>query len=56
MSLCPDCYKEGRLEIMIHIHDEVFKGRDWAVLECIGCGSSVRCEKEDLGKELLTNV
>lgn len=46
MPLCPDCYEDGRLELMLYIHDETFKGKLYAVLECINCGSSVRVRKE----------
>jgi hypothetical protein len=39
MPCCPDCLHDGRLELMLYIHDEVFKGRLYVVLECISCGS-----------------
>jgi len=45
MPLCPDCYAEGRLEVMINFHDETVKGKLYAILECISCGSSIRLPK-----------
>lgn len=45
MTLCPDCYADGRLELMINIGDEEFKGNPYVVLECVRCGSSVRVRK-----------
>jgi hypothetical protein len=47
MPLCPDCYVDGRLEIMLNIGDEKFKDKDYVVLECVQCGSSVRVRKEN---------
>ncbi|MCJ7760350.1 hypothetical protein MUP59_04320 [Candidatus Bathyarchaeota archaeon] len=46
MPLCPDCYKDGRLELMLYTTDETFKGKLYAVLECLSCGSSIRVRKE----------
>jgi len=50
MPLCPDCYRDGRLELMLYIHDEVFKGKEYVVLECVSCGSSIRVRKETAGQ------
>ena len=42
MPLCPDCYTDGRLELMLNIGNETVKGKPYVVLECICCGSSVK--------------
>jgi RNase P subunit RPR2 len=46
MPLCPDCYRDGKLELMIYTNDETFKHKKYVVLECLSCGSSVRVRKE----------
>jgi hypothetical protein len=46
MPLCPDCYAEGLLNIMINVGEERYKGEQWIILECvIGCGGSTRVRK-----------
>jgi Zn ribbon nucleic-acid-binding protein len=46
LPLCPDCYADGKLELMVNIGEEKFKGKDYVILECISCGSSVRERKK----------
>jgi RNase P subunit RPR2 len=46
MPLCPDCYRDGRLELMIPNGEETVKGKDYVILDCLSCGSSIRVRKE----------
>ena len=40
MPTCPDCG-----DLMISQGEETFKGKQWVILMCISCGSSVRVPK-----------